>query len=125
MISILVFLIGLIIGSFMNVCIYRIPLRESIVTESSHCPVCKTHIKWYDLVPLFSYLLLKGKCRVCKTKISSRYPLVEFANGAGWFLLYLIFGLKPMFFVLCVILSIFMVIAFIDNDRKKSNLYSK
>jgi len=74
---IFVILISLTIGSFLNVCIYRIPRGESIVFPPSHCPYCKTKIKPYDLIPIISFIILKGRCRWCKEKISARYPLVE------------------------------------------------
>ncbi len=76
-----VFVFGVVIGSFLNVCILRIPLKETIVTERSHCMKCGHTLAWYDLFPLFSYLFLGGKCRYCKAKISPQYPIVEFLNG--------------------------------------------
>src|SRR4030042_2465586 len=76
-----VFLFGLIVGSFLNVCIYRIPREFSITMPSSRCPSCNTPIKPWDNIPIVSYLLLGGKCRSCKTRISFRYPFVEFLNG--------------------------------------------
>ncbi|MBP3339610.1 MAG: prepilin peptidase [Lachnospiraceae bacterium] len=81
---IIIFVYGVIIGSFLNVLIYRLPLKENIATERSHCMKCGNKIKWYDLVPLVSYILLRGKCRHCKEKISVQYPLVELANGIGY-----------------------------------------
>lgn len=77
-----VFIYGIIIGSFLNVCILRIPLKETIVSKRSHCMSCGHQLAWYDLFPLFSYLFLGGKCRYCKAKISKQYPIVEFTNGA-------------------------------------------
>ncbi|MDE2217026.1 MAG: prepilin peptidase [Planctomycetota bacterium] len=76
-----VFFAGLTIGSFLNVCIYRIPRRKSLVTPRSFCPLCNTPIRWYDNIPVLNYLLLRGRCRTCKTKISVRYPLVELLTG--------------------------------------------
>ena len=78
---IFVFLFGIVIGSFLNVCIYRIPLKESIVFPHSHCMTCGYQLRWYDLVPLFSFLFLRGRCRKCHTKLSLQYPLVEGMNG--------------------------------------------
>ena len=78
----IIFIYGIIIGSFLNVCILRIPLTETIVKKRSHCMSCGHQLAWYDLFPLFSYLFLRGKCRYCKTKISKQYPIVEFINGA-------------------------------------------
>jgi leader peptidase (prepilin peptidase)/N-methyltransferase len=78
------FLLGLIFGSFLNVCISRLPRRDSIVKPSSHCPECKAPIRWYDNLPVVSWLLLRGRCRDCKQPIPWRYPLVELAT-AIWF----------------------------------------
>jgi len=82
-----IFLFGLLVGSFLNVCIYRIPQGESIVFPPSHCPSCHHQLAAKDLVPLFSFLLLGGKCRYCGEKISWQYPLVELGNGLGWVLI--------------------------------------
>lgn len=76
------FLLGAVIGSFLNVVIYRLPRGESLVRPGSHCPACGAAIKWYDNVPLFSWLLLRGRCRQCRETISLRYPAVEFLTGA-------------------------------------------
>ena len=76
-----IFLFGIVIGSFVNVCIYRIPKKEDIVRVRSHCMNCGYQLKWYDLVPLFSYLALRGRCRKCSQKLSVQYPIVEAANG--------------------------------------------
>ena len=80
-IYIMVFLFGITIGSFLNVCIYRLPAGESLTKKNSHCMTCGTPIKWYDLVPVFSWLFLRGKCRACGSKISGRYILVESLTG--------------------------------------------
>ena len=82
--KIIIIIYGVLIGSFLNVCIYRIPKHESIVVVRSHCMNCGEQLKWYDLVPLLSFLFLRGKCRYCKTKLSWQYPMVEFANGLGY-----------------------------------------
>jgi leader peptidase (prepilin peptidase)/N-methyltransferase len=75
---------GLFVGSFLNVCIYRIPLNQTIVTIPSHCTTCNHKLAWYDLFPLFSYLFLGGKCRYCKAHISAQYPIVEALNSVVW-----------------------------------------
>ena len=75
------FVYAIIVGSFLNVCILRVPLKETIVSKRSHCMSCGHQLAWYDLFPLFSYLFLGGKCRYCKQKISPQYPIVEFING--------------------------------------------
>ncbi len=78
------FLVGLLFGSFLNVCISRLPKHESIVIPGSHCPHCGKPIRWYNNIPVLSWILLRGRCRDCKAAISWRYPLVELAVG-GWF----------------------------------------
>lgn len=84
---------GLIIGSFLNVCIYRIPKGESVSFPPSHCPVCNHKIKWYENIPVFSYfILLRGRCSSCKNKISLQYPLVEILTGVLFYIFYLKFG---------------------------------
>src|SRR5215469_5913608 len=78
------FLLGLLFGSFLNVCISRLPKHRSVVKPRSHCPKCLAPIKWYDNVPLLSWMMLRGKCRSCKASIPWRYPAVELATGL-WF----------------------------------------
>lgn len=77
---------GLMVGSFLNVCIGRIPAGESIVTPGSRCPTCRTPIAWYDNIPVLSYLILGGRCRTCHTRISLRYPIVEIVTGVAFVL---------------------------------------
>ncbi len=86
------FLYGIIIGSFLNVCILRVPLKETVVSKRSHCMKCGHQLAWYDLFPLFSYLFLGGKCRYCKAKISKQYPIIEFLNGILAVLCFLLEG---------------------------------
>jgi leader peptidase (prepilin peptidase)/N-methyltransferase len=85
--------LGALIGSFLNVCIYRLPRCESIVWPGSHCPSCRTTIEYYDNIPLLSYLWLMGRCRTCQRPISIRYPVVEAANAAGYVMILATFGL--------------------------------
>ncbi|MBU3137906.1 prepilin peptidase [Clostridium gasigenes] len=113
-----VLLIGLIIGSFLNVCIYRIAREESISYPSSHCTSCGYELKWKDLVPVISYLFIRGKCRMCKEKISIRYPIVELVNGIIYCILFLKFGITIVFIKYCVLASILIVIGMIDYDTK-------
>ena len=89
----IVFLLGLIIGSFLNVCILRIPRAESVVLPSSHCPACSKQIKPYDNIPVLSWILLRGRCRACKARISPLYPTVELITGLLFVACYLAFGL--------------------------------
>ncbi len=110
----LVFLYGILIGSFLNVCIYRIPKHESIVTVPSHCMSCGYGLKWYDLVPVFSWLCLGGKCRKCKAKISVQYPLVEALNGILWLGIIFLRGLTVEGILYCLLASALLVIAVID-----------
>jgi len=77
-------LVGLMLGSFLNVCTLRWPQEESVVKPPSHCPGCGTAIRWYDNIPVLSYLILRGKCRVCSAHISIQYPMVELATGFIW-----------------------------------------
>jgi leader peptidase (prepilin peptidase)/N-methyltransferase len=79
------FVVGLLFGSFLNVCISRLPQHESVVRPGSHCPLCGEPIRWYDNIPIFSWILLRSRCRGCKQPISWRYPLVELAVGL-WFM---------------------------------------
>ncbi len=83
---------GAIVGSFLNVCIFRLPKEESIVSPGSHCPHCNTPIKFYDNIPLVSYLFLKGRCRYCKESISVQYPLIEGITALSSFILFMKFG---------------------------------
>ncbi|MGE4282259.1 MAG: A24 family peptidase [Clostridia bacterium] len=116
MIYLFVLILGLVIGSFLNVCIYRIPLKQSIVTTPSHCTACGKRIKWYDLIPVLSYLLLGRKCRFCKQKISIRYMQVELLNAAAYLWVYSIYGLSVQFFALSFLSSCLVVISFIDFE---------
>ena len=110
---------GLCIGSFLNVCIYRIPKGESLVKRSSHCMTCGTKIRFYDLVPVFSWLFLKGKCRGCGEKISGRYPLVESLNCVLYLLVLTfvdVFTYPVHGLITAISFSLLIVIGFIDYD---------
>ncbi|MCL2144948.1 MAG: prepilin peptidase [Endomicrobia bacterium] len=108
------FLMGLTLGSFANVCIYRIPLDLSIVRPRSSCPRCKKQIEWYDNIPVLSYLILGGKCRYCKEKISPVYPIVEFITGVSFIVLFHFYGLSPALFLFCFLSFCLIVISGID-----------
>jgi leader peptidase (prepilin peptidase)/N-methyltransferase len=110
----LVFVLGLIVGSFSNVCIYRVPRNESVIYPASHCPKCRTKIKPVDNIPLLSYILLKGRCRNCGSKISIQYPVVEFLTGLIYLIIYLIYGLSIQSLVYIILSSALIIIAFID-----------
>ncbi len=112
-----VFLFGLIIGSFLNVCIARLPEGASVVSPGSRCPRCKSAIAWYDNIPILSYLILRGKCRVCGQSISLRYPLVELLNGLLFFWSFHVFGIGGEAALAMALCSSFIVITFIDLDH--------
>ncbi|UCD54637.1 MAG: prepilin peptidase [Candidatus Omnitrophota bacterium] len=114
MMIIFLFIIGTMAGSFMNVCIYRMPRKQSIVTPPSRCPSCGARIPWFDNVPILSFLILRGKCRFCKKRISARYIIVEALSGFICVLLFLYFGLTAKFFILWFLLSALIVASFID-----------
>ncbi|MDA8429301.1 MAG: prepilin peptidase [Geobacteraceae bacterium] len=116
--SIVSFIFGAVVGSFLNVCIYRMPKGESVVSPPSHCPNCDYRIRWYDNIPLCSYLLLRGKCRGCGTHISLQYPLVELLNGVLTLALFLRFGPTLSFLVLFLFCSALVVITFIDLEHQ-------
>ena len=109
-------IVGLVIGSFLNVCIYRIPRGESIVKDASHCTSCGQKIKRYDLIPVFSYLILKGHCRSCKVRISPRYAIVEFITGLLFFLCAYKFKYTVETLVYTVFCCLLITMAYIDKD---------
>ena len=111
---IMIFLIGISIGSFLNVCIYRIPNKEDIVFERSHCMSCGNVLKWYELIPLFSFLVQGGKCRNCKTKLSVQYPLIELLNGLIYVWIFMAKGFQPESILFCICASVLIVISVID-----------
>lgn len=115
--NLLLFVIaGLMIGSFLNVCIYRLPKSLSLIKPGSSCPSCKTSIKFYHNIPVLSYIFLRGRCAYCDTKIALRYPLVELISAVLSGILYLRFGLSGTY-VLYLYLTYFLIaIAFIDLD---------
>lgn len=111
---IFIFIFGIVIGSFLNVCILRIPKHETIVTERSHCMNCGYQLSWYDMVPVFSWLFLGGKCRKCKAPISPQYPIVEALNGVLYVLIFLVedFSLEAVLY--CLLASALLVLSVID-----------
>ena len=111
-------LVGLVIGSFLNVCIHRLPKGESIVRPPSSCPVCGLPIRWYDNVPIVSFLLLKGRCRSCRSRISWRYPLVEALTGSLFLLTLFRFGLNLRSILLLVLICGLIVVTFVDLDHQ-------
>lgn len=111
---IVIFIFGITIGSFLNVCIYRIPLHQSIVTVSSHCMTCGRKLKWYDMIPVFSWLLLGGKCRSCKSKISLQYPVIESLNGILYVVICLVNGMNLFSLIYCLMTSALLTLSLID-----------
>jgi leader peptidase (prepilin peptidase) / N-methyltransferase len=118
LVFIYVFIMGNIVGSFLNVCIYRIPRGESVVSPPSHCPQCGYKIKWYDNIPLISYfVLLRGKCRKCKNKIPLRYPLVEILTGIIWVIVFAKFGFTIETLKIFMFASVLIVLSYIDINE--------
>ena len=111
---IIVFLYGLVIGSFLNVCIYRIPEKQNIVKVRSHCMSCGYQLKWYDLIPLFSYICLGGKCRKCRAKLSVQYPLIEALNGILYVVIIYVNGVSVESLLYCLLTSALITLSMID-----------
>jgi leader peptidase (prepilin peptidase) / N-methyltransferase len=118
MMEIIIFAFGLIIGSFCNVVIYRLPHGKSIVAPGSQCRSCGSPIRPWDNIPLLSYFLLRGRCRFCKEAISTRYPTIECISGMLFVLLYLKFGLSMTFFLYAFLTSALLIVALIDLDHR-------
>jgi leader peptidase (prepilin peptidase) / N-methyltransferase len=114
----IVFMFGLIIGSFCNVVIYRLPQGKSIITPGSHCRSCTAPIYPWDNIPVLSYLLLGGRCRACKEHISLRYPSVELVSGVLYVVLWFKFGFSIPFAVYAALTSTLLAVALIDYDHK-------
>lgn len=117
-IKIFVFIFGSVVGSFLNVCIYRMPLGESIVWPHSHCPKCKKKVSTYDNIPFISYIILGGRCRFCKERISLRYPLVELLTAIAFFALFTRYGLSYDFVVFLVFVCGLIIAAFVDIQHR-------
>ena len=118
LIYLFIFILGAVIGSFLNVCIYRIPKQESIATPASHCPQCSTPIRFYDNIPILSFLILRGRCRTCGTPISVQYVIVEILNGAGYMLLIGRFGLSTESILYAILFSALLVASAIDLHHR-------
>jgi len=116
-VGIISFIFGSIVGSFLNVCIYRLPREESIILPASHCPHCRKTILWYDNVPFFSYILLKGKCRHCHQSISFRYFIVELLTALLFLSVFLRFGFSRELFIYLTFVSALIIATFTDFDH--------
>lgn len=112
-----ILIFGCLVGSFLNVVIHRVPLEESVVFPNSACPKCKNPIKPYDNIPILSWLILGGKCRNCKEKISARYPAVELLNGLLWILAYSQIGFNPFLPVCLIFVTTMVSLIFIDAEH--------
>lgn len=118
MLTFAVFVFGSLVGSFLNVCIHRLPSGESVAFPASHCPHCRAQIKPYDNVPILSYLWLRGRCRQCDAGISRRYPLVEMLGGVAAVGAVQAFGLTAQALLIFAFLSALIVVTFIDLDHQ-------
>ena len=116
--STMLFIFGACIGSFLNVCVFRIPEKKSIVFPGSFCPICKKGIPFYCNIPILSYLFLQGRCKYCKTPISVRYPLIEILTGIFPVFLFFKFGLTPPLLFWFIFICTLIVISFIDFDHQ-------
>ncbi len=115
---VIVLIFGLVTGSFLNVCIVRIPRGRSIAKPASHCPACKEPIRYYDNIPIISFLFLRGKCRKCGEPISWRYPIVELMNGFFYVWIVREFGFGGETVLVMALCSALIVITFIDYDHQ-------
>jgi leader peptidase (prepilin peptidase) / N-methyltransferase len=116
--NILFFISGAMIGSFLNVCIVRLPQEKSVIFPGSHCTKCQKPIRWYDNIPIFSYLVLRGKCRDCKARFSIRYPLIELLTAHVFLGFYLYFGPSWLLIPYLVMVSGFIVGTFVDLEHR-------
>ena len=114
---VILFLLGLCTGSFLNVVIYRLPRGESITFDRSHCPFCGKQLVWYDLIPVLSYLLLLGRCRSCHTRISIKYPIVELLTGIIFIVLFHHFGATLVFLKYLFLSALLVAVSFIDLEH--------
>ncbi|MDE6014456.1 MAG: prepilin peptidase [Acetatifactor sp.] len=111
---IIVFLYGIVIGSFLNVLIFRIPKKEKLVMTRSHCMSCGYQLRWFDLIPLFSFLVLGGKCRKCKTRLSVQYPIIEALNGVLYLAVFARYGVSVESLLYCLLFSALLALSVID-----------
>ena len=116
--EIFIFIIGAVIGSFLNVCIVRMPQEKSVIKPRSHCVHCQHTIPWYDNVPLFSFLILRGRCRFCQAKISRRYVVVELLTAVTFLDFYLYFGFSELLVPYLIMFSCFIAATFIDFEHR-------
>lgn len=115
------FIFGICIGSFLNVVILRLPRGESLIKRSSHCMTCGTKIRAIDLIPVFSWIFLRGKCHSCGEKISARYPIVESLNGLLYVLTFYVLDINVESIITCVLMSLLIIVGFMDWDTMEIN----
>ncbi|RJR27526.1 MAG: prepilin peptidase [Desulfobacteraceae bacterium] len=111
-------LLGLCLGSFLNVCIYRLPLKKSLIKPPSHCPACGSPVRFYDNIPVISYLILGGRCRRCSQRISLQYPLVEILAACLSFFLFIRYGLSYQYLLFLVFFLALVTVSFIDLEHQ-------
>lgn len=117
-VTVLVLVTGLVVGSFLNVCIHRLPRRESIAFPASHCPACGRSLAWFENVPVLAYVALGGRCRSCRAVIGLRYPLVELTTGALFVVHYSQLGLEPLLVPRLVLASAMVALFAIDLEHQ-------
>ena len=113
-IYVIAFLFGIVIGSFLNVVIFRVPKGEDLASRRSHCMSCGYQLRWFDLIPLFSWIILRGHCRKCHEKISVQYPIVEALNGALYVVILLLCGINVVSVIYCLCASALLALSVID-----------
>ena len=113
-IYVMAFVFGIVIGSFLNVCIFRIPKGEDLASKRSHCMTCGYQLRWFDLIPLFSWIALRGRCRKCHEKISIQYPIIEAMNGILYVVILLLCGIKIDSLLFCLAASALLALSVID-----------
>ena len=121
---IFIFLLGLAMGSFFNVLIYRLPRKESIAFPPSHCPLCNERIAFYDNIPVISYIILRGRCRHCKARISPVYPIIEMITGIVFLAVFIVFGWNISTPILIMDFAFLIVLSGIDMRYKEINVYA-
>lgn len=109
---------GLVFGSFFNVCIHRLPLHRSVISPRSYCPSCRRTISWYDNIPLVGFVLLKGRCRYCRSPISWRYPFVELSTGIFFYAVVALYGVTPEALKLLVAVSLLEILFWTDLETR-------
>ncbi|MBM64529.1 MAG: prepilin peptidase [Acidobacteria bacterium] len=111
--------LGLALGSFLNVCIYRLPKGQSVLGQSSRCPVCERELRWFENVPVLAWVLLGGRCRICKAAVSPTYPIVELATAALFMFYYWHFGLQPLLIVRLLFAASMVVLCVVDFQTRE------